>query len=285
MKNGFTLLELSIVIVIIGLIAGGVLIGRDLIELAQLRRQISQFEEFNTAINSFRGKYNCIPGDCANAVKFDLGDDGDGSGVVGDWSDGLIIPSTSENTLYNQESINFWQHLANAQLIENNFSQTSTPYDVFQKPGINSPPLRLRGESSESGVGVNSAGGIWLANIFNINRNPEVFSQPYILATNIQTNFSKKDVYPAHIMFSIDSKTDDGLPFTGRMIVTSGWFTYTNPLVIIPITTQDPSGQFANACIDDGVDPAIYNIAGQNLASNPASPHLCTPIIKSILSN
>ena len=56
-KYGFTLIELSIVIVIIGLIVGGVLVGRDLIRASQLRGLISEVEEFKTAANTFRLKY------------------------------------------------------------------------------------------------------------------------------------------------------------------------------------------------------------------------------------
>jgi prepilin-type N-terminal cleavage/methylation domain-containing protein len=49
-NQGFTLIEVSIVIVVIGLIFGGVLLGRDLITAAQVRSTISQIEEYNTAI-------------------------------------------------------------------------------------------------------------------------------------------------------------------------------------------------------------------------------------------
>ena len=45
-KTGFTLVELSIVIVIIGLIVGGVLVGQDLIKSAEIRSQISQIEQY-----------------------------------------------------------------------------------------------------------------------------------------------------------------------------------------------------------------------------------------------
>jgi prepilin-type N-terminal cleavage/methylation domain-containing protein len=48
-KTGFTLIELSIVLVIIGLVVGGVLVGKDLIFAAQVRRAVSEAESFNTA--------------------------------------------------------------------------------------------------------------------------------------------------------------------------------------------------------------------------------------------
>jgi len=83
-RKGFTLIELSIVLVIIGLIVGGVLVGRDLIAAAKLRKDISTMEQLNTAVNTFRNKYNCLPGDCANATTFLSGAvNGNGDGVIG----------------------------------------------------------------------------------------------------------------------------------------------------------------------------------------------------------
>jgi prepilin-type N-terminal cleavage/methylation domain-containing protein len=72
MRRGFTLIELSIVLVIIALIVGGVMVGKDLIRAAQLRGTISQYEQFNTAVNTFKLKYTGLPGDLerSKAVAF-----------------------------------------------------------------------------------------------------------------------------------------------------------------------------------------------------------------------
>ena len=94
--GGFTLIEISIVLVIIGLIIGGVLVGRDLINAAAIRAQISQIEKYNTAVNTFKVKFNALPGDMnattATAFGFtprgtDCGgsacpSEGDGNGVL-----------------------------------------------------------------------------------------------------------------------------------------------------------------------------------------------------------
>ncbi|HLJ93842.1 MAG TPA: prepilin-type N-terminal cleavage/methylation domain-containing protein [Gemmataceae bacterium] len=69
-RHGFTLIELSIVLVIIGLIIGGVLVGRELIHVAAVRAQITQIGEINTAVNESQTKYSCLSGDCYNATAF-----------------------------------------------------------------------------------------------------------------------------------------------------------------------------------------------------------------------
>jgi hypothetical protein len=63
---------LSIVLVIIGLIVGGGLVGQNLIAAAEVRAQITQIEKYNSAVNTFRSKFNAIPGDMnvATAQQF-----------------------------------------------------------------------------------------------------------------------------------------------------------------------------------------------------------------------
>ena len=66
-NQGFTLVELSIVLVILGLLVGGVLTGQSLIRAAELRTVSTQYATFSTAVNTFRDKYFTIPGDMTNA--------------------------------------------------------------------------------------------------------------------------------------------------------------------------------------------------------------------------
>jgi prepilin-type N-terminal cleavage/methylation domain-containing protein len=68
--KGFTIIEMSIVLVIIGLLVGGVLVGRDLILVAEVQKTGTLIDQLNTAVNTFKDKYNCLPGDCATATNF-----------------------------------------------------------------------------------------------------------------------------------------------------------------------------------------------------------------------
>ena len=81
LQSAFTLVELAIVLVIIGLIVGGILGGTDLIKSAEARKMMRQMEEINSALQTFRLKYNCVPGDCVAASAFGLGTSGNGDGL------------------------------------------------------------------------------------------------------------------------------------------------------------------------------------------------------------
>jgi|GEM_PF-1037087 len=88
--SGFTLIELSIVLVIIGLITGGILLGNDLINAATIRQQISQIEKLRVSTSTFRVKYGYMPGDILSNVATQYGfANGDGSPGQGD-GNGLI---------------------------------------------------------------------------------------------------------------------------------------------------------------------------------------------------
>ncbi len=82
-KDAFTLIEMSIVLIVIGLLVGGVLVGRDLIKAAEARSIIKQMERIQLAASAFRLKYNCKAGDCPNAAQFGLGANGNGDGFLG----------------------------------------------------------------------------------------------------------------------------------------------------------------------------------------------------------
>jgi hypothetical protein len=92
---------MAIVLVIIGLITGAVLVGRDMIKAAELRSIYNTVQRFQTAINVFKDKYGGLPGDLPNATNFltctkvatDFGGfnsscNGNGNGLINAWGSG-----------------------------------------------------------------------------------------------------------------------------------------------------------------------------------------------------
>lgn len=69
-RLGFTLVESAIVIVIASLLIGFILIGRDFVRSAQVRAVANNIEGLRAAVSAFQEKYDCIPGDCANATFY-----------------------------------------------------------------------------------------------------------------------------------------------------------------------------------------------------------------------
>ena len=70
LRRGFTLLELSIVLVIIGFLVGGVVAGVELIQAARLNKVMTDMRKFLTAVNVFQNKYDGLPGDISNATYY-----------------------------------------------------------------------------------------------------------------------------------------------------------------------------------------------------------------------
>lgn len=116
-NKGFTLVELSIVLIIIGLVVGGVLAGQSIIASARIQSQITQIDQMKNAIGAFNLRYTCIPGDCSRAGLFGLGINGNGDGFLNvDW-----WGATPD------ENLNFWVHLAQTQTVPFTSDGTSTP--------------------------------------------------------------------------------------------------------------------------------------------------------------
>ncbi len=107
-KKGFTLIELSIVLVIISLIVGGVIGGRSLVESAKVRSVMTEFKTYDAAFTNFYNQYDAYAGDMSDASDYWAGaDNGDGD-------------RTYDNDV--GDGYNAWQHLALAEMIPGTYT-------------------------------------------------------------------------------------------------------------------------------------------------------------------
>tara|TARA_B100001123_G_C15281552_1_gene1014171 strand:- start:177 stop:971 length:795 start_codon:yes stop_codon:yes gene_type:complete len=158
MNRGFSLVELSIVLVILGLLTGGILTGQSLIRAAELRSLTAHISTLQTSMHSFRDKYFALPGDMRNATDF--WGAANSSGAGGNCADPLDNTGTSTQTCNGDgngqirtpgsggtyyEQHRAWQHLANAGLIEGSYTgaaAVANNSNSFAR-GVNAPQLKL----------------------------------------------------------------------------------------------------------------------------------------------
>lgn len=125
-QNGFTLVEIAIVLIIIGLLLGGVMKGQELIIQAKIRNVANDLNGLTAAVYGYQERYRRFPGDDSDAaarwtnppaVK------GDGNARIGATANaGVLDCSTS-----NEENCQFWQHLRLAGFIGGDAATRQAP--------------------------------------------------------------------------------------------------------------------------------------------------------------
>ena len=215
MQRGFSLVELSIVLVILGLLTGGILAGQSLIRAAELRSVTTEHARYQTAIKAFREKYFALPGDMTNATSFwgvlnadpatcrttastnALTCNGDG--------DGLITTSTGSF-----EQLRIWQHMANAGLIEGTYTGALSTPNVNR--GVNVPASKL-------------ANAYWMSTSTATPFNATFALLGYPAGTHLMlssmggnTAISGSYALRPEEAWNIDTKLDDGKAATGVFI-------------------------------------------------------------------
>jgi len=107
-QSGFTLVEIAIVLVIIGLLLGGVLKGQELITQAKIKNITNDFNGMSAAIYAYQDRYKSYPGDDVGATgRWPASTSGDGNARVGAAANAGVLDCSTSTA----ENCQFWQHL------------------------------------------------------------------------------------------------------------------------------------------------------------------------------
>ena len=214
-RTAFSLVELSIVLVILGLLVGGVLSGQSLIRASELRAVTSEYQRYTTAMGTFKDKYFALPGDFNNATAFwgtaaacpGISTTAAGGTCNGDGTGQITQSAPSSNEVFR-----FWQHLALAGLVEGNYTGTSadtTATNVTFTFGTNAPKSKM----SNGGWGAYYMGTIPITDTTWFDG---TYGNIFFFGANGGTNsFPTGVILKPEEAWNIDTKLDDGTPATG----------------------------------------------------------------------
>jgi prepilin-type N-terminal cleavage/methylation domain-containing protein len=192
-SKGFTLIEIAIVLVIIGLLLGGVLKGQELITSARVRNMISTQDGVKAAYFGFLDRFRALPGDytaAANAGSVVGNIAGMSTNGNGNGNGRIEAGATSVNSSVAEEHILAWEHLSKAGFINGTYTYNATPSPAT------SPTNPY---------------GIVMQVIYDGIYGAGTTATPAALRHNIKTGSQ----VPVEIIVEVDRKIDDGAPNTG----------------------------------------------------------------------
>ena len=210
-NNGFTLIELSVVILVIALVAGGVVAGKSFIASAKVLSVVSEVGEFRTAVSSFFDKYKSKPGDMSDA--YDYFAKGDNS-VCGNDNSSATGCNGDDDGAYgysNGERLKAWKHLSLSGFLSGSYTGVKYSGTIYGKTNVNVPL------SPFDGVGYMfdwSVSGVYSGFL------P---ATDYLLLGHDDADglLHTSSIDPVNAQL-IDSKLDDGYAYTGTTVAVDG---------------------------------------------------------------
>jgi type II secretory pathway pseudopilin PulG len=284
----FTLVEVSVVLIIIGLLLGGIVAGNALIEAATNRKAVAQIEELNNAVNAFMTKYRCLPGDCPDAASYGFTQfspsgatitaggayDGDGNGMIHNTAPfGTAVLPTQVGVHEVQQAM--WS-MQEARLING--------VTVFHSSTLNEATAYLPAAFSGNFQG---SAAMWSLTYYDAEdldqTNPLFLSEMghyYLLSGNLKDS-GIYTVLNASRAFAFDSKMDDGLPLSG-MVRAATSNDSTAPSWFIPADFEGGApGADSPYCLTNET-PARYNVRNES-GFDPSYVNLhsgCTLVVR-----
>jgi prepilin-type N-terminal cleavage/methylation domain-containing protein len=193
---GFTLVEIAIVLVIIGLLLSSVIKGQELIQSARVRNLIALQDSVKAAFFGFQDRYHALPGDYASAstnmsCPTNPCLNGNGNGLI-------EVSATPVSGSVQAEYLLSWTHLSAAGFLNYSFQMQAADTDADEANSPQSPFLELAHDgwygAGQSGFTLTGSGP-----------NPA------------RHNFKFGNNIPVEILAEVDRKVDDGLPYSGSL--------------------------------------------------------------------
>jgi prepilin-type N-terminal cleavage/methylation domain-containing protein len=206
-QNGFTLVEIAIVMIIVGLLIGGTFGGMKLIENMQVNKTVQDLKAIESAALTFKDTYGRLPGDIVNPAARLPNCTAAPCSTAGNGNRRYDFTTWSEALTATMEKYTFWSHLQAADLLSMGTKNTTT-----MDFGEGQPDGPLSGYRLVS----NGNSAIFVAGEKN-NEGAAIFisSTPSVAITG-----SPEFTVSCQQLGSVDRKIDDGITYNGNM---KGW--------------------------------------------------------------